>query len=77
MGGGARGELGGRELRVNWELIGINGRAIEWAYPRPPTSSLSAEPGTEIPPFQTSANQLMMDENANRAHLRTDWLAVK
>ena len=43
---------------------------------RPPHPPNPSKPGVEKSPFQITANQLEIDEIVNRAHLRTQFLAV-
>ena len=40
-----------------------------------PTLPLTHKPGVDKSPFQISANRFGVDENVNKAHIRTHWLA--
>ena len=65
-------------IRVRWtdgQLIGTHGWAVEWAYPQPPRHP--PKPGGRKVPFTISANLIEIDEDVNRAHLRTHWLAIR
>ena len=55
------------------EILRTHGRAIEWVGSITDTNALSDSPK----PFEIAASRLEIDEDANRAHLRTHWLAVK
>ena len=63
-------------MYVNEELLDIHGWAIEWAYPGP---QLLVIPKQEVEKslFHITAKRLEINENVNRADLRTHWLVVK
>ena len=52
---------------------GLSNGPVPYRRPHP----LAPNQWVEKYPFKISANRLKIDENVNRAHLKTHWLAVK